>query len=81
MIPNRVKEIATELGYPCVEYEGEWKGRKVYSLFYPPVNGMRIPIGLPVLIFQKDDKFWVSNTKEAFSCLNDMYPDDFPYNT
>jgi hypothetical protein len=75
IIPNRVKEIATELGYPCVGYEGEWKGRKVYSPYYPPIDGIAPPIGLPVLIFQEGDKFCVSTTEEAFSCLDDMYPD------
>lgn len=76
MIPDRVKEIAIECGYPCVGYEGEWEGKKVYSPYYPPVDGMPPPIGLPKLIFQEGDAFRVSTAEEAFSCLNDMYPDD-----
>lgn len=75
MIPDKVRELAKKCGYPCVAYEGEWRGRKVYSPYYPPIDGVVPPTGLPVLVFTKGDDCWVSTTEEAFSCLNDMHPE------
>lgn len=75
MIPSKVYDLARKSGYPCVEYAGKWKKYEVYSPYFPPVNGIAPPTGLPVFIFQDQNGFRFSTTEEAFACLEDLYPE------
>ncbi len=71
MIPKKVYELAQEEGFPCVEYVGKWNKYEVYEPYFPPVDGITPPTGLPVFIFQNHDGFRLSTTEEAFAYLED----------
>lgn len=76
MIPDKVREFAKKHGYPCVEYEGVWKEYKVYGPYFPPIDGMIPPTGLPTFILLNGDECRLSTTDEAFACIRDLWPND-----
>ena len=71
-IPNAIKNIAKEAACNSIQFEGEYKGRKVYSLGNVDDNGLLIPEGLPLLVLWDGVKSEIVSGINSFKILENI---------